>query len=148
MINHPPLSEKQTAAALEFARHLWPGKDNDVILATYLDLMRSTEAVGRIDAWNMRDDAQEIATGKEIDPALKEARNLLLPAILRVETLYLDIPRQWPFIFSRSPATQGVDVERCATLKRAGLAHFVSKGSRPPRDKAAGDERFVFNIER
>lgn len=126
-----PLSERQREAALA----IFSGKEPGEAQAAYFDLINSDAAKARLAAWRETD---------EIDPVLAETRHLLLPALLDVESKYVQIERQWPRVFSRRLSK--MDTERAAEMRYTGLAQLTSPGARPTRDNAAG-ERFVYRFD-
>ncbi len=131
--NAAPLSERQEAAAVALAE-LWPGKDKNEVLATYFELIRSPAAQKRVAEW-----AQE-----DVDPALQDARVLMLPGLLAVEEKFVEIPRQWHAVFKQIQSK--VDSERFVEARFTGLAQLRPRGGPTVFDNAAG-ERFVYNIE-
>jgi hypothetical protein len=129
----------ETAAALMDA--IAPGDvagDKIKALALYEKLAETDEATKRLAEWD------EQPKG---DPKLEAARRAILPGMLLVESLYLQIVRQWPAIFQRKTPKDPDEVEKFPEVSGPHLPQIRPRGAPAAQDNAVG-ERYVYMSER
>lgn len=134
----PELSAEQIEAAVALGQLTPAGEpDRDELVARYAELIASPEARARLAGW---------AADDELDPVAAQARELLLPGTLIAERQFLQVPRQWPYVFWRCLSTQD-EPQEWGEMAYTGLPLLRLPGERAAYDSGIGKVEFRYRIE-